>query len=75
MNNVSSELDSFTVDGDVFKVLINSEAQYSLWPDQKDNPGGWIEAGFKGTKAECSDYVDKHWIDMRPLSLQKIMNK
>lgn len=73
MSEIKSEVNDFTIDGDVLKVLINDEAQYSVWPAGQQAPAGWTEVGFTGDMQECSDYVDQHWVDMRPLSLQKAM--
>jgi MbtH protein len=56
-----------------FKVLVNVEAQYSLWPSFKAIPGGWKDTEVKGNKQHCLDYVAKTWTDMRPLSLQRFM--
>ena len=69
----SKRVDDFTIDGDLHKVLVNEEGQYSIWPAGQQAPDGWKEAGQTGTKAECSAYVDANWADMRPLSLQKEM--
>jgi len=73
MSETTPEVNNYTIDGDVFKVLINDEVQYSLWPAGQQAPAGWTEVGFTGGMQECSDYVDQHWVDMRPLSLQKAM--
>jgi MbtH protein len=59
----------FDIDGTHFKAITNQEGQYSIWPFYKKIPDGWSDAGFSGTKAECSGYVDKNWSDMRPKSL------
>ncbi|MCY1272857.1 MbtH-like protein [compost metagenome] len=56
-----------------FKVLVNDEEQYSLWPDYKEVPAGWREAGKSGSKQECLAFVEEVWTDMRPLSLRKHM--
>lgn len=66
-------IDNFTIDGDLHKILINDEGQYSIWPAGQDAPIGWKVIGPQGSKAECSAYVDANWLDMRPLSLQKRM--
>lgn len=58
----------------LFKVLVNDEEQYSLWPDYKAVPGGWRETGTHGQKQECLDYVERVWSDMRPLSLRRAMD-
>lgn len=56
-----------------FKVLINHEEQYSLWPADLPVPGGWEEK-MTGSKGECDDYVNEHWTDMRPKSLRLAMD-
>ncbi|AJQ48236.1 MULTISPECIES: MbtH family protein [Pseudomonas] len=58
-----------------FKVLVNAEEQYSLWPDYKAVPAGWREAGKSGPKQECLDYIETVWTDMRPLSLRQHMDE
>jgi MbtH protein len=57
----------------VYKVLVNEEGQYSLWPSTKADPAGWSEAGKVGTKEECMSFVDEVWTDMRPVSLRRQM--
>ena len=60
-------------DATVYRVVLNHEEQYSIWPDGKDIPHGWRDAGKVGTKAECLAYIAEVWTDMRPLSLRKKM--
>ena len=62
-----------TEDTTIYNVVVNHEAQYSLWPADRDNPLGWWEAGKRGTKAECLAYIKEVWTDMRPLSLRQQM--
>ena len=57
----------------IFKVVVNLEEQYSIWPDYKELPKGWRAAGKSGKKRECLDYIDQVWTDMRPLSLRRHM--
>lgn len=57
----------------VYHVVVNHEEQYSIWPDYKQIPEGWREAGKSGKKAECLAYINEVWTDMRPLSLRKHM--
>jgi MbtH protein len=57
----------------VYKVVVNHEQQYSIWPNERENALGWCDEGKVGTKAECLDHIDKVWTDMRPLSLRKHM--
>jgi MbtH protein len=51
-----------------YKVVINHEEQYSIWPVGRENPRGWKDAGRSGSKQECLDYIEEVWTDMRPLS-------
>ena len=57
-----------------YKVLVNHEEQYSIWPADRKNPLGWRDAGKSGDKAECLAYIKQVWTDMRPLSLRKRMD-
>ena len=61
-------------DRTIYKVVINHEEQYSIWPVDRENPLGWRDAGKSGTKAECLAYIGEVWTDMRPLSLRKRMD-
>ena len=54
-----------------YSVVINDEGQYSIWPEGREIPLGWKAVGFSGPKDKCLEYVEEHWTDMRPLSLQK----
>lgn len=58
----------------LWKVLINAEEQYALFPESLATPDGWTEAGFTGTEEACAEYVDAHWTDMRPRSLREAMD-
>jgi uncharacterized protein YbdZ (MbtH family) len=62
-------------DTTIYKVVMNHEAQYSIWPDHKELPGGWKPAQKTGPKAECLAYIKEIWTDMRPLSLRKKMEE
>ena len=59
----------------IYKVVMNAEEQYSVWPEYKENPLGWKDAGKVGSKAECLAYIKEVWTDMRPLSLRKKMEE
>jgi MbtH protein len=56
-----------------YKVVVNHEEQYSIWPVDRENPLGWSDAGKSGTKAECLAFVKEVWTDMRPLSVRRLM--
>jgi MbtH protein len=57
----------------IYKVVVNHEEQYSIWPDYKEIPNGWQAVGKTGLKPECLAYIKEVWTDMRPLSLRKQM--
>jgi MbtH protein len=60
-------------DHTIYRVVVNHEEQYSIWPAHRDTPLGWRDAGKTGTKEECLAYVNEVWTDMRPLSLRRAM--
>jgi MbtH protein len=62
-------------DKTIYKVVVNHEEQYSIWPADRENPLGWNDAGKSGTKQECLEYIKEVWTDMRPLSLRKKMEE
>lgn len=67
MNNEERE------DNRTYRVVMNHEEQYSIWPAERENALGWFDAGRQGTKEECLAYINDVWTDMRPLSLRRQM--
>jgi MbtH protein len=59
----------------IYKVVVNHEEQYSIWPADRENALGWNDAGVSGTKQECLAHIKEVWTDMRPLSLRKKMER
>jgi MbtH protein len=62
-------------DNTTYKVIINHEEQYSIWPADREDPLGWRDVGKSGSKQECLAYIQEVWTDMRPLSLRKKMDE
>ncbi|NEQ30814.1 MAG: MbtH family NRPS accessory protein [Leptolyngbya sp. SIO4C5] len=56
-----------------YRVVVNAEEQYSIWPAERELPLGWRDAGKAGTQEECLAHIDEVWTDMRPLSLRQKM--
>lgn len=56
-----------------YKVVLNDEEQYSIWPLERENAPGWRDEGRTGTRAECLAHVAKVWTDLRPRSLREAM--
>jgi MbtH protein len=53
-----------------YRVVLNDEEQYSIWPAEMENALGWRDEGTSGTKAECLAHIERVWTDMRPKSLR-----
>jgi MbtH protein len=51
-----------------YRVVVNHEEQYSIWPEDRDLPDGWRAEGTSGTEQECLDHIDRVWTDLQPLS-------
>jgi len=62
-------MDDDLLENTTYQVVINHEEQYSIWTES-DIPPGWREVGKSGPKAECLEYIDQVWTNMRPLSLR-----
>jgi MbtH protein len=60
-------------DTTIYRVVMNHEEQYSIWPTEREDPPGWKDVGKRGTKAECLAHIKEVWTDMRPLSVRKRM--
>ncbi|MFI1227662.1 MULTISPECIES: MbtH family protein [unclassified Streptomyces] len=60
-------------DGRYF-VLVNDEAQYSLWPAFADVPAGWTVTFGEDSRQACVDHINATWTDMRPKSLVDAMD-
>ncbi|MDP7720956.1 MbtH family protein [Mycobacterium sp. TY814] len=55
----------------LFFVLINDEEQHSLWPTFAEVPAGWRVIYGEASRADCVEYVDQNWTDIRPKSLKE----
>ena len=58
-------------DDDLYRVVVNDEEQYSIWPLDREIPDGWRDGGFQGPRKECLEHIDRTWLDMRPKSLRE----
>ncbi|MFE4577750.1 MbtH family protein [Streptomyces chartreusis] len=59
----------FDNENGTFLVLVNDEGQHSLWPVFAEIPQGWTAAFGEASRAECLEFVEQNWTDMRPKSL------
>lgn len=58
-----------------YRVVVNHEEQYSIWPVDKEIPLGWRDEGTRGGKETCLEHISEVWTDMRPLSLRREMDE
>ncbi|MDP9795025.1 MbtH protein [Catenuloplanes nepalensis] len=65
----------FDDENGVFLVLVNDEGQHSLWPEFAEVPAGWQTVFGPSGRDESLAYVERHWTDMRPRSLQEAMDR
>jgi MbtH protein len=63
--------DAAATAGPTYRVVVNDEEQYSIWPDYRENPPGWHDAGKTGSKEECLAHIEEVWTDMRPRSVRE----
>ncbi|MEL6553022.1 MAG: MbtH family NRPS accessory protein [Cyanobacteria bacterium J06621_11] len=59
----------------IYRVVINNQGRYSIWPEYKEIPWGWQAEGKIGSRQNCLDHISQIWTDMHPLSLQKLVSK
>jgi MbtH protein len=65
--------DNANEDTTIYKVVLNHEEQYSIWPAHRANAPGWRDSGKQGSKGDCLEFIKTVWTDMRPLSLRRAM--
>lgn len=56
---------------ELYQVVVNHEAQFSIWPLDRPLPFGWRAAGFEGAREACLAHIEEVWTDMTPLSLRR----
>lgn len=64
-------INPFDDDNGSFYVLINDEEQHSLWPSFADVPAGWQVVFGEASRAECLEFIEQNWTDIRPKSLRE----
>jgi MbtH protein len=40
-----------------YRIVLNHENQYAIWPEARELPDGWQATSYVGTKAECLAYL------------------
>src|SRR5687767_4070620 len=64
-------------DRTIYRVVVNIEEQYSIWPVDRELPLGWTDTGKRGTKEEVLAWIEVVWPvdERRPLSLRRKMEE
>ncbi|WP_262506088.1 MbtH family NRPS accessory protein [Streptomyces sp. CB00271] len=62
-------------DDSAYRVVVNDEEQYALWPAGRAEPLGWRREGTTGSRERCLRRVEEVWTDMRPASLRRRMDE
>ena len=57
-------------DAQQYRVVVNSEEQYSIWPSFREVPLGWSAVGVEGSEQDCLAYIERVWVDLTPKSLR-----
>jgi uncharacterized protein YbdZ (MbtH family) len=44
-----------------YKLIVSTQALYSVWPDNIEVPLGWNESEVRGSLVACLDYIGEVW--------------
>lgn len=56
-----------------WRVVLNDEEQFSIWPAVRELPTGWRLEGTRGSREDCLEHIERTWTDMRPLSVRRAL--
>jgi MbtH protein len=55
-----------------YRVVVNDEEQYSIWPADRALPLGWTAEGTAGSREDCLAHIDEVWTDITPRSVRTV---
>ncbi len=58
---------------ETWSIVRDREDRYSVWPDDKPLPVGWVKQPHSGTRDECLQKIKEIWVDPRPRGLRQAM--
>ncbi len=61
-----------TVESATWLAVCNTEGRHSVWPAGLSVPPGWSEAGYRGDKAGCLEWIAANWVDSRPAGVGRV---
>ncbi|MCX4812795.1 MULTISPECIES: MbtH family NRPS accessory protein [unclassified Streptomyces] len=50
----------------------NEQGRHSIWPAGLSVPPGWSEAGYRGDKPGCLEWISENWADPRPAGVGRV---
>jgi MbtH protein len=53
-----------------YRIVLNHENEYAIWPEARELPDGWQATSYAGTKAECLAYLQLSPQSKRLASIQ-----
>lgn len=56
----------------LFRVVVNGEEQYSVWPAERELPQGWSQVGAAEPRDACLQRIEELWTDIRPKSVREL---
>jgi MbtH protein len=56
-----------------YRLVMNGEEQYAVWPVADELPEGWVWAGETAAGSDSAAALAPLWTDMRPASLREAM--
>jgi MbtH protein len=54
-----------------FKVVVNHQEHYSIYPAERRVPLGWRAVGKVAEEEECLRYIEENWINNRPANVRE----
>ena len=66
-----SRTDSNASELEAYRIVVNAEEQYSIWPVGRDQPTGWTAVGEPGSRQDCLTQISELWTDLRPRSVRE----
>ena len=54
-----------------YKVVVNHEEQYSIYPAERRVPIGWRAVGKVAEEEECLRYIEEIWVNNRPADVRE----
>ncbi|MFE3281527.1 MbtH family NRPS accessory protein [Streptomyces sp. NPDC059233] len=68
MSNTSLE----AAESSAWLAVHNEEGRHSIWPAGLSIPPGWSEAGYRGEKSACLEWISDNWVDSRPAGVGRV---